>query len=324
VWGGEQYAWDAGMIRGLGVAGVVLLLLFGWWEQRAAEPILPLGLFRNPTFRVTLGTGFALGFAMFGVIVFFPVYLQVVRSQGATRSGLQLLPFVGGILVAALTCGQVISRIGRYKVFPVVGLALMSVGLYLCSRMGVTTSRPVYSFFMFVTGVGIGMCMPVLVLAMQNAVAHRDLGTATSALTFFRAMGGAFGVAAFGAIFNSRLGDLLGTIPSGTLEGVSPDELTAAPATIRALPAAAEAAVVSSYSRAIHTVFVWAVPVALVAWVIVWFLRETPLRDTPHVAFGDEAGALHEPEHVGEAEAGPGGEAAVDDEGVPGDERRLV
>jgi EmrB/QacA subfamily drug resistance transporter len=285
VWGGTEFAWSSPVIAGLILAGVALLCAFCLWERRATDPILPLRLFANPTFRVTLGTGFMLGLAMFSAIVFLPVYMQVVQGQGATSSGLLLLPFMGGILITATGAGQVISRIGRYKLFPVTGMAVLGLGFLLLSTMGTTTPRLVYSCFMFVTGSGVGLCMPVLVLAVQNAVDHRDLGTATSALTFFRSMGGAFGVAVLGALFNSRLTDLLSAIPRASLEGISAASLKASPATIRSLPTHARESVVAAYADAITTVFLVAAPVCVLALVVVSRLRETPLRETAHVGF---------------------------------------
>jgi predicted MFS family arabinose efflux permease len=285
VWGGSQFAWSSPVIAGLVVGGAVLLFAFCMWERRASEPILPLRLFRNPTFSVTLSAGFMLGLAMFGAIVFLPVYMQVVQGQGATSSGLLLLPFMGGILIAATASGQVISRIGRYKAFPVTGMALMSAGFFLLSTMDTTTPRVTYSAFMFLEGTGVGLCMPVLVLAVQNAVEHRDLGTATSALTFFRSMGGAFGVAILGALFNNRLSTHLAAIPRPVLEGISTARLKSSPATIRALPAGAQGSVVTAYANAISTVFLVAAPVCVVAFCVVLLLREQPLRDTAHVGF---------------------------------------
>jgi EmrB/QacA subfamily drug resistance transporter len=285
VWGGSEFAWSSPVIAGLVMSGVALLFGFCVWERHASDPILPLRLFRNPTFRVTLTAGLMLGLAMFGAIVFLPVYMQVVQGQGATSSGLLLLPFMAGILIAATASGQVISRIGRYKAFPVTGMALMGIGFFLLSTMDATTPRLSYSAFMFVEGFGVGLCMPVLVLAVQNAVDHRDLGTATSALTFFRSMGGAFGVAVLGALFNSRLSDLFGAIPRSSLEGISAARLKASPATIRALPAPVRGDVVDAYAEAISTVFLLAVPVCVLAFFVVLRLRETPLRDTAHVGF---------------------------------------
>jgi EmrB/QacA subfamily drug resistance transporter len=290
VWGGTEFAWSSPVIAALVVMGVALLVAFCLWERRASDPILPLRLFANPTFRVTLCTGFMLGLAMFAAIVFLPVYMQVIRGQGATSSGLLLLPFMGGILVAATGAGQVISRIGRYKVFPVTGMATMGIGFFLLSTMDTATPRPAYSAFMFVTGFGVGLCMPVLVLAVQNAVEHRDLGTATSALTFLRSMGGAFGVAILGALFNSRLTDLFAAIPRASLEGISAARLKAGPATIHSLPDGVRGTVVDAYADAISTVFLVAVPICALAFVVVTRLRETPLRETAHV--GVEGGEM--------------------------------
>ena len=183
-------------------------------ERRAAEPVLPLRLFANRVFTVCSAVGFVVGFAMFGAITFLPQYMQVVKGASPTGSGLQLLPLMAGLLLTSMLSGVLISRSGRYKVFPIVGTALMTVGMYLLSHLGVTTSTLAASAYMFVLGVGIGAVMQVLVIAVQNVVPYADLGVATSGATFFRSIGGSFGTAAFGAIFASQLtGNLARYLP---------------------------------------------------------------------------------------------------------------
>src|SRR5207237_9400802 len=213
TWGGNQYAWGSATIVGLAIAGVGLLALFVWQERRAAEPLLPLVLFRSSVFDVANGMGFTIGMAMFGAIVFIPPYLQLVYGASPTSSGLRLLPLMAGLLVAAIASGRIISRIGRYKIFPIAGTIVLVIGMFLLSRLGVGTAPWLASLYMLVVGVGIGLVMQVLVLVVQNDVAPRDIGVATSTATFFRSVGGSFGVAIFGTIFATRLADQLAQFP---------------------------------------------------------------------------------------------------------------
>jgi EmrB/QacA subfamily drug resistance transporter len=203
TWGGTEYAWGSSTIVGLGLAAAVLLTAFALVERRAAEPIIPLALFRNSTFDVSSAVSFIIGFAMFGVISFLPLYLQLVTGASATNSGLLLLPLMFGLLGASTLSGQLISRTGRYKVFPVAGTAIAAVGMWLLSTMTPTTGRATSTVYMVVLGIGIGLVMQVVILATQNAVDRRDLGVATGTVSFFRSVGGSFGVAVFGAIFTS-------------------------------------------------------------------------------------------------------------------------
>ncbi len=218
TWGGTQYAWRSPVIVGLGVAAVVGLAAFALVERRTTEPVIPLALFRNSTFDVASAVSFIIGFAMFGVISFLPLYLQLVTGASATNSGLLLLPLMFGLLGTSTLSGQLISRTGRYKVFPVAGTAIATAGMWLLSTMTPTTSRTTSTVYMIVVGIGIGLVMQVVVMATQNAVDRRDLGTATGAVSFFRSVGGSFGVAAFGAIFTSRLtGELAKRLPADVL-----------------------------------------------------------------------------------------------------------
>ncbi len=203
--GGTTYPWGSAPIISLGVAGAVLVAVFALVERRAVEPVLPLHLFSIRTFTVANLVGFIVGFAMFGAITYLPLFFQIVRGESPTISGLQLLPLMAGLLIVSIGSGQVISRTGRYRIFPIVGTALMTVGLLLLSRMGIGTSPVVSSLFMIVLGMGLGSVMQVLVLVVQNAVPYSELGVATSGATFFRSIGGSFGTAIFGAIFSNVL-----------------------------------------------------------------------------------------------------------------------
>ncbi|MER5808898.1 MFS transporter [Streptomyces sp. NPDC002033] len=278
--GGTTWAWGSSQIIGLAVLGAVLLVAFVLVERRAAEPVLPLKLFRIRTFTLCSVISFIIGFAMFGAMVYLPTFLQVVRGVSPTMSGVHMLPMVFGLLIASTGSGQIVSRTGRWKVFPILGTAVTAIGLLLLHRLERTSSDWEMSVYFFVFGFGLGLVMQVLVLVVQNAVSYADLGVATSGATFFRSIGASFGVAIFGTIFTNRLGDKL----SAALAGVplppaaTPERLEADPRAIGALPPRLRPAVLDAYSTAITDVFLYAVPVVLLAFVISWFLKEDKLR----------------------------------------------
>jgi EmrB/QacA subfamily drug resistance transporter len=281
-WGGTTFPWISPAIIGLGVGAVILAV--AWWVSagRAAEPVLPRRLFRNPVFSVSAGISFAAGFAMFGALAFLPLYLQVVRGVSPTISGVYLLPMVLGLLLTSVTSGQLISKFGRYKVYPVVGTAAVTIALFLLSRLVETTSSALMDLYFFVLGFGLGLVLQVLVIAVQNSADYADLGTATSSVTFFRTIGGSFGVAIFGSIFSNRLmTELAATLRGVPLPaGFSPAGAQANPALLKKLPGALRTDIVHAYVLSFHTVFLGAVPVAAAAFVLTWFLREVPLRST--------------------------------------------
>jgi EmrB/QacA subfamily drug resistance transporter len=299
TWGGTQYAWNSAEIIGLGVAGVLLLILFIVQETRTAEPIIPLPLFRNSVFSVSSIIGFIVGFGMFGSIIFLPQYMQVVRGESATTSGLLLLPVMVGVLIASIGSGQLISRYGRYKVFPILGTAFTAVGLYLLSHLSPTTGHLESSLYMLVLGLGLGLVMQVLVLAVQNSVDYRNLGTATSVSTFFRSIGGSFGVAVFGTIFNNTLKtNLAKVLPPGVgsraLSGGH-----ASPAALAGLPPALHGPIIHAYSKSLDTVFLSGVPLLVAAFVLAWFLKEVPLRGQAGLMQGmDETFGLQDVGHA--------------------------
>jgi MFS family permease len=279
TWGGSEYAWGSATIVALGVAGTLLLVTFVWWETRASEPILPLGLFRSSVFSVANGMSFTIGMAMFGAIVFIPLYLQLVYGASPTSSGLRMLPLMAGILVAAISSGRAISRIGRYKAFPIAGTAILVAGMYLLSRLGVGTAPWLASVYMLVVGVGIGLVMQVLVLVVQNDVRPQEIGVATSTATFFRSVGGSFGVAIFGTIFATRLADQLARLPRSVTERLG-SGVHLNPEQARHLPAAIHADFLQAFAHALHGVFLWGMAIAAVPFLLSWLLKEVPLRTT--------------------------------------------
>ncbi|WP_435842908.1 MDR family MFS transporter [Streptomyces lavendulae] len=291
-WGGNEYAWNSPVIIGLFAGGALALALFCLVETRAAEPMLPMRLFRNPVFTVCSVLSFIVGFAMLGAMTFLPTYLQYVDGDSATVSGVRTLPLVIGLLIASVFSGTVTSRTGHYRVFPIVGSAVMAVGLYLLSRMGPQTGAWLESLYMFVLGAGIGLCMQVLTIAVQNTVDYADLGTATSGVTFFRTLGSSFGAAVFGTIYANSLEPALkaGVAEAARATGADPAQLAAAaqsPQGVHGLDPAAAGPVVDAYAEALQTVFLWTVPVALVGFVVALFLKEVHLRDSARAASTD-------------------------------------
>ncbi len=279
--GGVTYPWGSGPIITLGVLAAVFAAGFVLAERRAAEPVLPLHLFKQPVFTAAGAIGFAVGFAMFGALTYLPQYMQIVKGVSPTASGLRLLPMMAGLLATSIGTGQLISRWGRYKVFPVLGTATLTAGLYLLSHLGPATSTLASSLYMLVLGAGIGATMQVLVIAVQNAVDYADLGAGTSGTTFFRSIGGSFGTAVFGAIFDHVLpGNLTAALHGLPLPAGLGVTSGASPAVLAKLPPAVHAAFVSGYAASIRTVFLAAVPVGAVAFVLTWTLRELPLRRT--------------------------------------------
>lgn len=283
VWGGVDYPWLSPTIVGLAVGGVLLTVCFLAWEGRVSEPLLPLRLFRNPIFSISSALGFLIGFALFGGIVFLPLFLQIVTGVSATNSGLLILPLTAGIVLGSVGSGRLTTFTGRYKVFPVAGSGLAVVGTYLLSFLTAETSQWMSGLYMGVLGLGVGMVMQVSLLAIQNAVEHRDLGVATSSAQFFRSLGGSFGVAVFGAIMNARLLEELPLrLPAEALAAVQGEitELLSSPASIRALPLPVANGIAASLEIAIQAIFFWSVPVMVVGFVISCYLKEIPLRDT--------------------------------------------
>jgi EmrB/QacA subfamily drug resistance transporter len=277
--GGNVYPWASAPTYLLAIAGVVCIIGFVLAERRAAEPVMPLELFRNRVFIYACAIGFAVGFALFGATTYLPLFLQVVNGASPTVSGLRLLPMVLGLLLTSILSGQLISRLGRYKIFPIIGTALMTVGLFLLSRMNEQTSLLTESLSMLVLGLGLGLVFQVLVIAVQNAVDYRNLGAATSDATFFRSIGGSFGTAVFGAIFSNQLAGHLSSLASTLPPGV---KLSAAEgvASLRLLPPAVQAEVIHAYALSLSTVFLVAVPIAALAFVLSWLLPEARLRTT--------------------------------------------
>ncbi|AJE80829.1 transmembrane efflux protein [Streptomyces albus] len=274
-WGGTEYDWDSRVILGLGAGALVSVLLFLLAERFAAEPLIPLRLFRDPVFCLTGLIGMVVGVALFGAASYLPTFLQMVDGVSATESGLLMLPMMAGIVVASIVSGQLISRTGRYKVYPLLGSLLSVIGMWLLSGLGSGTSRLAYSVWMAVLGAGIGLVMPVLVLAVQNSVRPLDLGTATSANNYFRQIGGSVGAAIFGTLFADRLADSLAERLPAQADLPDPESIT--PGLVHSLPAPVRDAYIEAYADAMPRIFLYLVPVLALGLLIAFFLKEKPL-----------------------------------------------
>src|SRR5204863_4111140 len=292
--GGTTFAWGAPESIALIVLGVALLAAFLLAERRAAEPILPLELFRNRIFAVCSAVGFIIGLALFGSVTYLPLFLQIVKERSPTASGLQLTPMMGGLLVTSIVSGRLISRFGRYKPFPVVGTAVMAVGMGLLAQLDLHSSVLDAALYMLVLGLGLGMVMQVLVLAVQNAVDYRNMGVATSGSILFRQVGGSIGIALFGAIFANRLHtELAAQLPPNARL-----PKTASPALVKHLPPALHEGYVHAVAAALHPIFIVASVISVFAFLLTLLLREVPLRETTPPLDGEELAAAVAPERA--------------------------
>jgi EmrB/QacA subfamily drug resistance transporter len=291
--GGNTYDWGSPPIVGMGIVAVLALVALAQVERRVAEPILPPALFRNRVFVVCSAVGLIVGFALFGALTYLPLFQQVVRGLSPTASGLQLLPVMGGLLLSSTVSGQVITRTGRYKAFPIAGTAVSAIGMYLLSSLDATTGSAVAALHMLVLGLGLGMVMQVLILATQNAVSYEELGVATSGATLFRSIGGSLGTAVLGAIFSGRLSAELSSRLPASASAAAGGNVN--PSQIDRLPGPVHDAYISAFTEALHVVFLVATGVVLVAFALSWFIEERPLRATVATSTG-----------VGESFAAPG------------------
>jgi len=289
AWAGPDLGWTSGTALTLLVAGLVLAVVFVLVELTASEPIIPMRLFRNSIFSIANLFGFVIGIAMFGSMIFIPVYLQVVDGMSPTRSGLAMIPLVVGIFTTSILAGQLMTRNGRYKIYPILGAALVTVALFLLSSLDADSPYWVAALSMYVMGLGLGFTLQVLIVVVQNSVDRSDMGVATSSVAFFRQMGGSFGTALFGAILSSRLGvhmaEAMKDVPAGTAPGAlgNPDKLVNDVHAIQALPEPLHGLVTAAFSSALHDMFLTAVPLILVALAVAFFIKEVPLaaRETP-------------------------------------------
>jgi EmrB/QacA subfamily drug resistance transporter len=302
--GGTTWAWGSAQAVLVAAVGVLLLALFLAAERRAAEPVLPPALLRAPIFAVAGALSAIVGFALFGSVTFLPLYFQTVDAASPTEAGLRLIPMMAGVLVMSIASGQLISRTGRYRIFPIVGTAVMALGLLLLSTLEVGTSGAASAAYLLVLGLGLGSVMQVLVLVVQNAVGYEVLGAATSGVTLFRGIGGSLGAATFGTIFTSRLiSELRGVLPGPLAEEVSSGGRLSGEQ-VAGLPDATQAAYEHAYVNALTPVFAAAAGVALLGFVLSWLLQERPLRETAATSIGldDSLAAPRSPDSLAEIE----------------------
>ncbi len=277
-WGGRALPWSSPEILGLGAAAIVLTILFAAWERRTAEPILAPRLFGNPVYTIGNLVAFLIAMVMIGSIVYLPLQLQWVAGLGAAQSGLLLLPASIGIVSGATTAGRLVTRTGRYRIFPLIGAAGATLALVLLSMIGAAAAGPVLVGVLALFGFGLGMCLPVILVAVQNAVETRDIGAGTASVAFFRSLGGAFGVALLGAVLMAAINAGLTGLPGGAAAGIDADLLRNGPEAIAALPAASSDAVRAVLAGAFETVFLAAAALGVLAFAAALFLKELPLR----------------------------------------------
>jgi EmrB/QacA subfamily drug resistance transporter len=277
TWGGTEYPWGSAEILGLAAVAGLAIVVFLQVERRAAEPMLPLHVFRNRNFSLTMVLTFFTGLGLFGAMTFLPLYQQTVQGASPTVSGLLLTPMMVGSAITSVVAGQAVTKTGRYKLFPIIGGGIMAIGMFLLSRLGVNTSRTDAALDYVVLGLGMGFLMQMVSLIAQNSVELKDMGVASSARMFFQQMGGSLGVAAFGALFARKLNDVLSTAAhSGAHLNASGGQLD--PAVVNSLPAATRQEVFTAIAHGIQGVFVWVVPAAGVVFLLSFFIKEVPLR----------------------------------------------
>ncbi|POX47759.1 MDR family MFS transporter [Streptomyces sp. Ru72] len=303
TWGGSQYAWTSARIMELIGIGVAALVGFLFWQTKAAEPVVPLHIFRSRNFSLMSAIGFITGFVMFGATLFLPLYQQSVQGASATNSGLLLLPMLGAMLVVSMIAGRVTTNSGRYKVFPVVGSVLMIVGLFLLSQMDTGTSRFTSGVYMAVLGAGMGCLMQITMLVAQNSVELRDMGVASSTTTLARTLGSSFGVAIMGALFNNRVQHVMAERAGALGSKITEQSAQLDAKSLQKLPAAAREAYQHAVSAGTHSAFLLGAVVAVLALAAAVFVKEVPLRGAgPDKQAGGAAGdAADVPPAVAEA-----------------------
>ena len=285
VWGGQRYAWGSPQIVGLAVTGTLALVLFVFQELRHPEPMIPMNMFKLPVMRVSSAIGFVVGFSLFGAIVYLSIYMQVVRGATPTAAGLQLLPLMIGLLVTSILSGRMITRTGKYKIYPIIGTGLATIGLFMLSKVNQDTSLGYLSLAMLILGAGLGNVMQVLIIAVQNNVDARQLGAATSTSTFFRSIGGSFGTAVFGAVWTAQLAAQFALeLPGMSTTSENGGKITSSIDNITSLPPAIQEHVLTAMSNAIDNTFLFAVPFMAFAFLLSFFLKEVPLRKRQDVA----------------------------------------
>jgi EmrB/QacA subfamily drug resistance transporter len=298
TWGGTEYPWASSQIIGLGLLTVAATAGFLFRQTRAAEPILPLHVFKNRNFSVTMALTFLTGLAMFGAMTFLPLYQQTVQGESPTISGLALTPMMIGVTITSIVAGQVTTRTGKYKVFPIIGGAIMALGMFLLTHLDISTTRTTSAIYYVVLGLGMGFLMQMVSLIAQNSVQQKDMGVASSARMFFQQIGGSLGVAAFGAVFARRLTESLTAVTAGSGAHISASGGQLDPATVDSLPAAIRHDVFYAIAHAVQSVFIWALPAAVLIFLLALLIKEVPLRGRVAPPEAGETAAPQQPELV--------------------------
>jgi EmrB/QacA subfamily drug resistance transporter len=294
VWGGVTYSWSSKQITGLGVLAIVAIIAFILRERVAEEPIFPLRMFKNNIFSVAIVMSLLAGIALFGAIIFIPEYQQIVRGYSATKSGLLMLPLIGGLLVSLLTSGRLIAKTGRYRYFPIAGSLLIILGFWLFSHISLTTNQFTLSVWMVVLGLGLGPFMQITTLSVQNSAERKDLGTATSAVIFFRSFGSSLGASVFGAILINRLSHNLKQLlpPQARADHISAKNLQSSTSQIKHAAPAIQHAVLESFAKSFHFIYLCGIPLAVLMFIAALLLKEVPLRNsTQEVAKAESLGS---------------------------------
>ncbi|WP_426311480.1 MDR family MFS transporter [Cellulosimicrobium sp. E-16] len=319
------YDWSDPWLLGLVAAVVVSVAAFVVVENRAEEPLLPLHLFKNRTFTIATLIGLVLGMGMFSALAFLPTFLQMSTGAGVTESGFLMLPMMVGVMITAIGSGIAITKTGRYKIYPVLGLAITAAGMMWLTRITGDMSMWLFGAMIFVMGAGMGLVMQTIVLAVQNSVDPHEIGTATSANNFFREIGAAVGTALFSTIFTSRLADNLEGVFAGLPAGSAPagaEGSSLTPEMVQQLPEPIHTGVVDAFTDALAPAFWYLVPLVLVGFVLALFLREVKLSDVAGMVARGEAVADHgdlvEDAPAQDAGADAPADAAVVTAGAPG------
>ncbi|MGW0995907.1 MDR family MFS transporter [Streptomyces sp. NPDC002523] len=290
TWGGTEYAWTSARIMELTAIGVVSLIGFVWWQTKAAEPVVPLHMFRSRNFTLMSVIGFITGFVMFGATLYLPLYQQAVQGASATNSGLLLLPMLGAMLVTSMVAGRVTTNSGRYKIFPIVGGALMIVGLYLLSLMDTGTTRLTSGIYMAVLGLGMGCLMQITMLVAQNSVEMKDMGVASSSTTLLRTLGSSFGVAIMGALFNNRVQHVMAERAGALGKGITEKSAQLDAKSLAKLPAMAREAYQHAVSSGTHSAFLLGAVIAVPVLILALFVKEVPLKGGPQKQASSQEG----------------------------------
>lgn len=276
IWAGHQYAWTSPQILGLAIGTLIIGVLFVITENRAEHPVIPMFLFKNHNFVLSTLAGLAIAIAMFGALGYLPTYFQMAEGVSATEAGLLMIPMMASMLITSVVVGAMVSKSGRYKLIPIIGSFIMALGLWTLSTITIHSSLATICIYMAILGLGLGMSMQILTLIVQNEFPHRIVGTATAANNYFRQVGASLGSAVVGSMFVARLTSLLvERLPAGALSSHGSQSLT--PAFVNALPAAIKAIIISAYNQALVPIFVFMVPLGLLAGILLLFLKETPL-----------------------------------------------